>query len=659
MVGGSPSPYGDGLSFISDFILRQGDFKGPPSAYNFPDLSARIRGVRTSTGDLSTFIYAQQIKDLRARIYLVDHIPDLPARIFGLFQKDLAATIAGFLAQADLAARLQGTVFSDLLARITGHDAPTLRAIIGTHSPANLGAIIWAPEDLAAIIRGFMALDLPASITGLTFKNLPGRVLGIAAPSFRAVIRAIQSATDDLPSRLGPTLTSPDLTASIFGDFVGISATIQAIWQPVNLPAFLVPTFTSNSNLSARLLGTTNLDLGATIAFFSAANLRASLSGFGLGVINRDLAGIIQSVRMSDLSAFINAVRGAKDLMATIEARRDRADLGAFIRVDEIFITTILNIITLGSKDLRATIGNPVCDGGSASINLRALAVVQHANNLAATIQSFLASNLGASINSPKIFCAFDTIDVFFTRRHTRPKRFRATDTLTISYSPFRGRTLGASIIATPPTRDLGASIAAAFPLLKVSPFVSRITAVDLASNPLDITEIRLQMEGQLTEYIYVNGTDQSFIADANQQWRINIRSFEPIAANLFGDFAAARVCRLGRLTSFSNLDEAIRFCIAAVLGLSQQGNLGAYINSVGGYVGLPATISISDTFFDLGAFAGRVFPSDPLYGSINPTGQLNDLQGMILGTRSDNYSLPAYINQVSPSDLSATIIGV
>lgn len=661
VVGGSPEALAgqDGLSFISDFVIQEGTVRKPPTSFRFPDLAARIRAVQSATDLLNVFIFAQQIKDLPASIFLVDKIPNLPASIFGLFEANLVATILGKLGELDLGATLQGTEFADLLAQMSGIAAPDLGGRIFGQSPANLGARIHTPEDLAAFIFGVGKGDLLANILGLGFKDLPGQMLGISAPSFLGVIKALQSATDDVPARTGAVPKQPDLGAAITPVFTGVSATISAIGTFVDFSALLTPTGEGQANLAGLIQQLTGADLGATIGFFSAKQLGALISGFALGDLNKDLRSRIQSVTEANLSGTLNILGGFKNLAAILESNSDTKDLLAQIVVDETFITTVLNIITFSAADLKATIGNPACGGGTGSLSLAASALTQHARNLRASIESFLTGDLGATVNSEKIFHAFDTVDVFFRRRNRRPKKIRATDTLSIFYSPFRGKSLAASITPQPRDAVLAASITATFPLPRVSSFVSSLNAANLSAQDIDVEEIRFQLEGELLEFIYLNGTETSFIRDPNQEWRINIRTFRPIAENLFGDFAAGRICRLGNLESFATLDEAVTFCIRVVLGLEGQEDLGASIVARGTFTSFKASLIVSDTFSDLGAFAGRVFPSDLLGAVLIPDGFLENLRGVITGVGSGAGNLGASIAQESTGNLGADITGV
>lgn len=661
VVGGSPDSNGGvgGLSFISDFIIRQEGTKSPPpTAFNFPDLSAFIQGFIRQTDDLPVFIRAQQIKDLPAKIFIVDRFPDLSGRINSLIFIDLGAGIFGMLAEANLAARLQGTEFVNFPAKILGIESPSLHAFIGTHSPANLGAIIWAPANLRARIRVFQNSDLPASVHGFTAKDLAGLVTPIPGSNLRSFLQVLQTGTRDLPARAFASTTAPDISATItvVDHLLGGSITPSGGFQ--NLPSILTPQVSSQSNLGALIQQLSPSDLSAIIDFLAAKSLRASIVGFSSGSHDHFLPAFLQAVNSSDLSAFLNVFGGLSDLRAIIQSTSMLSDLGAIIRVDETFITTILTITTLMAKDLRASIGNPDCLGGSASSNLPAFARVQHAANLRAQIQTFIPADLRASINSNKIFHAFDTIDVFFSRRNTKTKKFRATDTLTVSYSPFRGKTLAATIVADPPSAILRASITATFPLVRVSPFVSRLTAADLHREDLNIQEVRLEMEGSLNEFLYVNGTDEAFILDANQQWRINIQSFIPIAENLFGDFAAARLCRLGSLEGYFTLDEAVRACIAAVLGLTGQVNLSAFIRPTGFFTSLRARVGVVNHFSNLSASLHRVFPFD-LDASIVPTGGFEDLTCLLTIVGSSISDLSAEIDSNNENFLPATITPV
>ena len=173
----------------------------------------------------------------------------------------------------------------------------------------------------------------------------------------------------------------------------------------------------------------------------------------------------------------------------------------------------------------------------------------------------------------------------------------------------------------------------------------------------MDTQEIRFQLEGALLEYFYVHGTDLAFIRDAKQDWKINVRSFRPIAENMFGDFAAARVCRRGDVTSYATLDGAIRACIAAVLGLEGEANIGATIRATGQISGLLATLGVSDVFTDLGAIANRVFPAD-FGAAINGTGGFDGIRASILAVGSTATGLPATIASYGETDLLTTITG-
>ena len=114
---------------------------------------------------------------------------------------------------------------------------------------------------------------------------------------------------------------------------------------------------------------------------------------------------------------------------------------------------------------------------------------------------------------------------------------------------------------------DLNASLTIVFPLPRVVPHVSSVLAADLRTGrALNTQEVRLQLEGLLLDFLYVNGTEQSFIQESDEEWKINVRSFQEIAEGMFGDFASARVCRLGSVLSYSTLDEAVRACIEAVI---------------------------------------------------------------------------------------------
>ena len=567
--------------------------------------------------------------------------------------KDLvSAILARPIYTADLPARINPLYLHDLSGKI------------GRAEPGNLGAIIWTPLDLAASIAITFGDNLAASIAGISFKNLPARMLGIPGPSFRAFIRGSASATADLPSVVHLLEGTPDLPATITSAYPGPNdflASITSIGYHDSLYAAIISAFQGTKNLGALIKTGGETDLQAVIDLLGALNLTASIGTIPFGVRNRELPAFTQPVHPADLSAVMTISRNTAALGAFIEALRGQHDLGAFIRAAETFITAIFTVSTMSARNLRAVIGKPECAGGSAIKELPASLIAKNAKNLRATISVFAQHELGASVNTHNIIHAMDVISVRYSpRRDKKTKVLRSTDSIAIRYSPFRGKNLAASITGTLTYKDLNARVAAGFPLPRVVPTLSRLTAADLRNGGenLNIQEIRLQLEGRLVEFIYVNGTDDAFIRDSEEQWRINVRSFQPIAANLFGDFAVARICRRGDLESFATIDEAVRACISMVLGLEGQLELGASITATGGFRGLRALLGVSDTYTDLGATASRVFPSD-FGAAIESTGQINDLIVTVVGVGAAATDLGASIYQESEGSLTASITGI
>jgi len=236
------------------------------------------------------------------------------------------------------------------------------------------------------------------------------------------------------------------------------------------------------------------------------------------------------------------------------------------------------------------------------------------------------------------------------------------TDTIDIFYTRFRGDNLGAFIQAVAANFDLGASLTAAFPLPAVAPVVSSLLSADLRfGEELDIQEVRFRLEGALLEYFYVNGTDLAFIKDASETWKINVSSFRPIAENLFGDFAAGRICRLGRLTSFETMDEAVRSCIDAVIGLQGQSNMSAAIQVTGQIGEMSALLEANAVFGDMSGLVNRVFPVD--FGAFIEAIDTGVMQAIVKGTgfppgSGIEFDLGATIAQITEVNLNTLISG-
>lgn len=610
VVGGDPSDSaesGFGISFISDFTIQEGSLKKPPACYFFPDLSARILVVMSQVDNLSAFIRAFSFKDLPASIFLVRSQPNLPANIFALVQKDLSAFLFGKLAEKDLPATIFVPVH-DLAGQMLGIESPSFRGRIVASPAGNLRAIIWSPTDLSAIIGSVQLGDLTARVIGFGFRDLTGQMLGVSAPNLIGFLRTFVNQTSDIPASTVGRLPEDDiLGASIIQSFgntstgpgTGISATITSAGY--SLAAIVLGGFVgAPSNLGALIKTGGELDLGVVIDFLSGANIPGIIGVRSIDTL-ANLSSFVQPVTPHDLPVAIIIDSNLKSLAASIEALRDSADMGGFLRVSETFVTAIYNIITLGSVNLRATIGKPECEGGSANAVLGASVTPQFVGDMSASIESFLTNNLGAQINTNTMFRTLDFINVSYSKKRNRKKFFKTTDTVQVVYSPFRGASLAAVITATSPESTLLASITPEFLPLRVVPNVEILTAADLRfGKDLNIQQIRLQLEGSLVEYFYVNDTQNAFIKDPNKNWKINIRAFRPIAENLFGDFAAARICKLGDLTSYPTIDAAVRACIAAVIGLEGQRDLNISITATGGTFNLPTTLSVSDIFGNL-----------------------------------------------------------
>ena len=594
-----------GVTFLSDFVTREGT-KPLPSSYRFPDLTALIKAQETDTDDLPAYLRAWAAKDLPAAIYLVDRIPDIRAVIFGLLQADLMATILGQLATKDLAAIIEA-LKADLPAQVFSQYAPDLRAIMSGQLASDLGGLIWSPLDLPAYLQPVYLGDLPGYVRGFQFSDLPGQMLGIPAPELSAFLRAFEPGTSDLPAVTSKPAFPGDM------DISGLIYPIGPWSEFSNLGGTLGPL--STGDIGASIGSGDDFDLRATLQLLAAKSLPGSMGAIPLGERDRFLPGYLQPMRLSDLNATMTINENVAFLGASIFSLHDTTDLGAFLRVAETFITAILTVSTMASRSLRATIGSPGCAGGSAIDELSATMLVQHARSLGAFVESYVARDLGASINTTNIFHAFDTIGVVFAPFLLSAVDFNATDTISITFSPFRGKDLGAAITAILSNTSLGASITPTFPLFRVVPAVNRLTAAELRlDREQDIQEIRLQLEGILLEYLYVHGTDVAFIRDPNEDWKINIRSFRPLAEGLFGDHAAGRVCRLGNLESYATLDQAVRACIQAVIGLEDEGDLGATIAGTGGYTALSAFVNPLTPgvdYVDLGGLANRVYPVD------------------------------------------------
>jgi len=586
VIGGT-----SGVTFVSDFNIIHGLVKSPPNAYKFPDLSAFIRGGFTDTKDLGASIFGFGFDDLAACIFPSHRIPDLPANIFGLFEKDLGAIIEGLLNAGDLPAFIEAQPISALTAIVNSFRAPNLLAEIFVNAPGNLGARIHAPLDLPAIIGAVSIGDLGAIMDIISATDLGGIVFSQFGKDLNGFIRSVISDTADLPATMLFN-TDPSLPATIVPVTNDVGGTLQPVY-PGNLGAIINSTFF----------------LQGIINSSPRSELEALLTPWPLDRTYSLLAKIGAVGNQPNLGASISASGGLGDLSAVLFSNSGTADLGARLITSETFVTAILTISTMASRSLKATIGDPSCRGGSANLNLSAFASAQLKGDLGAFIEAFIEKDLGATINSPNIVYAMDTIDLLFSPSLFRfNTTFLSTDTIPFSFTPFRGKDMGAFIFGEFAGVNLPAELTVVFLQPRVTPNLNRIRAADLRSGrELNIKELRLTMEGSFTDYFYVNGTDQAFIRDVNENWFINVTAFQEIAEDLFGDFAGSRVCRLGNLIPFTTLDEAVRSCIDSVLGTNQQESMGASITGTGGNLGLDASLNVLAFGVNIGDFNAEI----------------------------------------------------
>lgn len=664
-----------GVAFISDFIITEGTIRKPPAQFKFPDLSAFIRIFQISPSsegqadgfaidNLDAFIKGNIFKDLPVCLFPSDRIPDLKSIIFGLFEADLAAVIIGQLGEHDLAAIIQANA-ANLAAIMQGISAPILRGQIFGNSPGNLGARIHAPLDLFATMIPVQFGDVLAAIRGFQVADLPGRMLGIPTPEIVAFIKGFVADIRDFPTKTTASLVPMDiggfLNSSIPGpdDFI---ATVTGTGGFNNMGS-AIRIFTDGlENIGASIQTGGQHNLPVVMGFLGVKNIQGIIGTITIGSQDRFLDVFLQPVNLANLNATMTFSENVAFLGAKILSLRDQLDLTAILKVSETFVTAILTVITMASSSLKATVGKPDCAGGSANAILSAFTTAQHKGDMSAFLESFVEKNLGANINSEDLFFAFDTIGISFSPFVIERTNFtfNATDNIPIFFSVFRANNLTAIINVIRNNVFLPATITATFPLPKVVPSIEVIQAIDINNNPeRDPQEIRLRLEGSLLEYLYVNGTDQAFIKDPTaNDWKINIRSFKPIAEGLFGDFAAARICKLGSLTNFATMDQAVRFCIQSVIGLEQDADMGAFINAAGQLNNLPAFMGVSSNLGNVGGFLNQVFPFD-MEAIITPDIlEVGFIGGFIVGSGTGTGDMGAFLGRVEALDLVAAVSG-
>lgn len=509
---------------------------------NEKDLTGIIRGVVER--NLSASISAHPPQNLGALVNALTY-EDLGATISPIPGGDLGGYIQVY-PQRDLGANIYGWEQRDLGATIKGKAYGDLVAIIGIHSPRDLGARLkgWVREatrDLGAYIRAYQYKDLGANIRATYLDTIGGYINPV---------------------------TPVDLTATIYGwDTKDLTALINGVKLPT--------------------------DLGATIVVSGAYDhLGAYLRARAGTEVPSDLGARITSFYEKYLGAYINP-KYPGNLGANLTVDGASGLLGATIYPKMVKITTVISFVTMEHKNMGAYIN--ICFG-SESRNLGAYLQPLRKSDLGATIYGEGlyqegTKNLGASTGTAS---EYFTIDKLPLSVYIGEGSYWTEDKLPIGlYLSVSSKRLGAYINAVQANADLGASIGSIVPEpygfnnTKNREFVYYRSYL---GEKLRFETAEISFRQMVADYFYVSAENKVYRTDRLDRWITDVKSYIPKNERLNIKRRLHRMTTIHDISSFSSIDEAMKFAIDYVTAYPAV-DMGARITGSGSYKGMGAVI--------------------------------------------------------------------
>ena len=550
------------------------------------DLGAIITGALPPSGS----------SDLAASVRVYDTL-DLTADLSSISGINLGGLI-GAHQPINLTAHIHGFVYRDISASLNIIFVKDLSVFLNTVPPKDLSAYlkVWPETNLTADLHGWQEKDLSAYVNITFSRDLSAFITTHVSKDLKAslkgrVIEAISNLSVDVFSY---ALT--DLTAAIRGsEFSDLNSYLFPV-VPKNLQAYIrgwqAADFTANIigddwlwNLTASIIGTGNFN-----------NLPAYIKSVTNQEVQRNLQAYILATRgIQNIQATINSFQFS-NLNAFIDTGRDIGNLTAEIKPKMIRLTAVLSIVTMEHKNLSATISIPCfySDFRELSSYIRPVFL----SNLGATINptGWIGgiSNLGAKWGFADNYVVQDKLSITFNL-NLAPETYRVEDKLKLYLQIYKKSvSLTASIFGEYINVDLPAYING----IRLTPYDfekysarDRVYSRTYSQVLIDFEDVAIEFEDIVRDYIYSSGSNVVAKTDRYQHFLTKISSYySPITSERI-DSKLHKVRLLYDLRKFESVDAAVRYAIDYVTSYPYA-NVGAYINAIGTYTGLSASVT-------------------------------------------------------------------
>jgi hypothetical protein len=613
------------LKYCEQYVIGYGShgvqiIKGKCYYGGIRDLGATIQTpvVQTGTSNLTAYvkIFKTSFSDLPGNLKVFNtSFKDLPAGIVGLEStriKNLSGLIAahaplelpayiGGVVTRDLSASLNVMFFKDLLTSLTPVQPKDLTVYLKVWPETNLTANLhsWQEEDLSAYVNITFSRDLTAFIITHPSVDLRASLKG----------RVIED-TRDLSANVF-SYALRDLQATIKGsEFSDLSGYLFPV-VPKNLQGWIRGWQTAD--LTANIIGGAwPWDLTASIiGSGSLYNLTANIRAVTSREIYRDLYVYILTTKgVQDFQATINSFHFS-NLKAFIDTGRDIGDLTAEIKPKMIKLTAVFSIVTMEHKNLSATISIPCFYSDFRELNSYIRPVFL--SNLGAIINPTGwikgISDLGAKWGFAANYVVQDKLPITFNLGPA-PPTYRVEDKLKLYLQIYkRSAGLTASIFGEYINADLPTYINC----IRLTPYDferytgrARVYSRTYYQTLLDFEDVAIEFEDIVRDYIYSSGSNVVAKTDRYQHFLTKISSYYSPTTSERINSKVHKVRILYGLRKFNNIDEAVKCTIDYVTSYPFA-NVAAYINAIGTYTGLRASITGTTTVSTLENLSSQI----------------------------------------------------
>ena len=544
----------------------------------------------SGTSDLTATVHSYVVSDLTADIYSIRGV-------------DLGGLIVGH-PPVNLTAFIRGLVFRNLSASLNVMLYKDLSAVLNTIQPEDLSAYlkVWPQTDIYGSIYGWQEKDLGAYVNVIFSRDLSASISAHISKDLKASLKGW--VIED----------THNLNASVFSYGLNDLPALIRGSEFFDLSGYLFPVLPKN--LQAYIRGWQASDLSITLIGDDWPwNLTASITGSGsFSTLSANIKTVTVSGARGDLQAYILTTRGLENLSARIktiytsnlsayiDTGRDIKNISASIKPKMIRLTGIISIITMEHKDLSVTISTPC--------------FYSDFRDLSSYLRPVFLSNLGAIIRVLNPISVFSDLSVRlgyaagYVVQDKLPINLNIAPALeSLMYRVEDKLKLYLNIY-----KSTGVLNAFIFGELRSVDFPAYIYGVDLQPHDfegytgrekvyshtysqvvLDHEDVVIEFEDIVKDYIYSSGGNIVAKTDRYQHFLTKISSYYSKTTSEIFNRKLHKVKTLYDLRKFNNIDDAVKYAIEYVTSYPYA-SISAYINAIGKYTGITASITGTTT---------------------------------------------------------------